>query len=919
MSERTEKVAELRRFLEHAPKTALPSPVKGWRVEGVHVCGACAGRIMARGCVLGAGAEPIWEGDVRCDVHEQDVADNPCLDYAEAVPGLEGGDAYLYHVTSREALDDIAKRGLVPHEPWHGTDQDRWPDGGVEPRVYFSSRPENIWQFAPEFGPSAVLRVRRDAAKFRHEIAGDFFTRKEIPPNLIEALCADHSWQPLTASNPPLLNEAFWEWFGDSQIVDAEGKPLVVYHGSKNKISQFEISAGGEYGRGIYFSADPNTAWKFADFARGPGGVQIYPVYLSMQRPFRATREEARAKGPRKLMSEGYDGIIGTAPSGEVQYVVFKPEQVKSAIGNDNTWDKDDPDIRSNPMYPTTEEKFEMANPAAPAVSGYEGMRVEYSPAKKLPFAQPFREPQDIVGFARANRLMDDTRERFYTVYLNQQNAPLGYRLIGAGGPSSAPVDPAVVFGPAMALQASSVIFLHNHPSGTAKFSASDIGLTERLLWVARMMGLRVLDHVLVVPSGGSLSMREEHPNLMWEYDPAARAIDPNLQLERAAAENPGDDVDVEELALGTLHEMEHTNDPEAARQIALDHLAEHPDYYSQLLRCFGHSNPVVASNPPWADKLFKENWYEIQQRVNQMGHPDWLPEWTANKRNVVVMPELGCGHYGCTYTISSNDPVVVKITTDATEATFIAIMEKLKREGWEPPRGIVRYYGIYALKGTAKRRTSYILWRELAIEAGLQAVQSTVYQARMEKGGDAKQTLLVIKKAVDIIQQFKDVAHFAFEVAFRQAKKLGEAEYYAWLLRQKEQDDEGFWERWNDLSDKYGSFPDPYGYSGKYRDLLKGIRDAYREQRFAWYVFVCRRIAEEMASSDVSYLIGEAMNEFMDQDLLLADVHLNNIGIVASAPRDDNDMPANIPVIFDPGHVVPLSDRYAQVEVEMI
>lgn len=45
-------------------------------------------------------------------------------------------------------------------------------------------------------------------------------------------------------------------------------------------------------------------------------------------------------------------------------------------------------------------------------------------------------------------------------------------------------------------------------------------------------------------------------------------------------------DVDQAELAKGTSVEMEHTSDPKFARQIALDHLAERPDYYDMLERC---------------------------------------------------------------------------------------------------------------------------------------------------------------------------------------------------------------------------------------------------------------------------------------------------------------------------------------------
>lgn len=50
----------------------------------------------------------------------------------------------------------------------------------------------------------------------------------------------------------------------------------------------------------------------------------------------------------------------------------------------------------------------------------------------------------------------------------------------------------------------------------------------------------------------------------------------------RAAGRKPSD-FDSEQLRLGTAHEMEHTADRAKAREIAMDHLAEDPDYYTHL------------------------------------------------------------------------------------------------------------------------------------------------------------------------------------------------------------------------------------------------------------------------------------------------------------------------------------------------
>lgn len=60
------------------------------------------------------------------------------------------------------------------------------------------------------------------------------------------------------------------------------------------------------------------------------------------------------------------------------------------------------------------------------------------------------------------------------------------------------------------------------------------------------------------------------------------------------------DDVDAYELEVGRQVEMEHTNNPKIAEQIALDHLAEHDDYYSRLVE-------AGLVDEPKALKLYKE------------------------------------------------------------------------------------------------------------------------------------------------------------------------------------------------------------------------------------------------------------------------------------------------------------------------
>lgn len=145
---------------------------------------------------------------------------------------------------------------------------------------------------------------------------------------------------------------AFRRWFGDSKVVDAEGKPLVVYHGTPaGDIDVFKVSKSGSFGGGIYTTPD---AWAASIYANEPvptgrqAAPTVYPVYVSIKNP--APVSEAVNVGNWRgeqavrdtLMDRGYDGVIDWR-SGEI--VAFRPEQIKSAIGNRGTFDPGNPDI----------------------------------------------------------------------------------------------------------------------------------------------------------------------------------------------------------------------------------------------------------------------------------------------------------------------------------------------------------------------------------------------------------------------------------------------------------------------------------------------------------------------------------------------------------------------------------------------
>jgi len=89
-------------------------------------------------------------------------------------------------------------------------------------------------------------------------------------------------------------------------------------------------------------------------------------------------------------------------------------------------------------------------------------------------------------------------REVFRVALLDTQNGLLRDRVISEGTLSASLVHPREVFKPAILESAAAVILLHNHPSGDPTPSREDIRLTRQLVECARLLDLRVHDHVVI-------------------------------------------------------------------------------------------------------------------------------------------------------------------------------------------------------------------------------------------------------------------------------------------------------------------------------------------------------------------------------------------------------------------------------------
>jgi len=144
------------------------------------------------------------------------------------------------------------------------------------------------------------------------------------------------------------FNAAFRKWVRDSQVVDTNGDPLVVYHGTRDDAPGGKRFAGQFYDES-HFSESREVAERMA----GPEG-RIIPVYLSIQNPKYVEdlgNASSWSDAMYEAMEDDHDGFAyeNEYEGGGMSFMTFWNTQIKSAEENDGTWDADDPDIRSNP------------------------------------------------------------------------------------------------------------------------------------------------------------------------------------------------------------------------------------------------------------------------------------------------------------------------------------------------------------------------------------------------------------------------------------------------------------------------------------------------------------------------------------------------------------------------------------------
>jgi len=93
---------------------------------------------------------------------------------------------------------------------------------------------------------------------------------------------------------------------------------------------------------------------------------------------------------------------------------------------------------------------------------------------------------------------------------LNNNNKVKGIYQISQGGITGTLVDLRILFGVILKTLSVAIILTHNHPSGTLKASEADKQITRKIKKAADLFDIRVLDHILLVPSGDYYSFADE-------------------------------------------------------------------------------------------------------------------------------------------------------------------------------------------------------------------------------------------------------------------------------------------------------------------------------------------------------------------------------------------------------------------------
>ncbi|MFA5032762.1 MAG: JAB domain-containing protein [bacterium] len=162
-------------------------------------------------------------------------------------------------------------------------------------------------------------------------------------------------------------------------------------------------------------------------------------------------------------------------------------------MGNQNKNSKYKPDVPENGLEQKIGEK-----PESFYDGSYHGYSVKLKVVRENSEYKPVQlnTPKSVYNFVK--HLENEDREKFISILLDSKNRVLGVDEVSTGSLMSSMVEPREVFKTAILYNSANLIFAHNHPSGDPTPSASDIELTHHLQEGMKLLGIRLLDHIII-------------------------------------------------------------------------------------------------------------------------------------------------------------------------------------------------------------------------------------------------------------------------------------------------------------------------------------------------------------------------------------------------------------------------------------
>jgi DNA repair protein RadC len=141
-------------------------------------------------------------------------------------------------------------------------------------------------------------------------------------------------------------------------------------------------------------------------------------------------------------------------------------------------------------------------------------VRLQMVKEKEVPFGS-YKTSQDVADALYRQELGHADREVFVAIHLNTKNVPVSQEIVSIGGLNHALIYPREVFKGAVMANAAAIIIAHNHPSSNVNPSKEDDQVTRRLAAVGKILGIKLLDHIILSPTGKYYSYNDEDSPLL--------------------------------------------------------------------------------------------------------------------------------------------------------------------------------------------------------------------------------------------------------------------------------------------------------------------------------------------------------------------------------------------------------------------